>query len=177
MLKKFILICLCLLLLCGCDKAPAPAPTEGPAETEVPKAPDFTPNLVFAATDAFGNAVSQENWPDYSLIMLNFWAVWCPPCLKELPDLQKLQEAYAEQGLLLIGVMVDGVVEDALPYIENHGLTYPIIVAAGDLALRCQDMQYVPTTLFVDPFGNELKEVVGANHFEGWMDIVESLLP
>jgi len=166
MLKKTIILLMLGLLLIsvGC-KAP-------PAER-----PDSSEGLpIFAAQDAFGNTVSQENWANYDLIMLNFWATWCPPCLAELPDLQELWEEYGPRGLLLIGVLTDGTTEDALPHIEQHGLTYPIIAATGDLKLRSRSMQYVPTTLFATPQGEELKEVVGANSFEKWAEIVEELL-
>ncbi|MCL2694763.1 MAG: TlpA family protein disulfide reductase [Clostridiales bacterium] len=175
MTKKpvFILTLALILVLVGCAKAP----TTQPPAAERPDGSEDLPGFVFAAKDAFGNEVSQNDWAEYDLIMLNFWATWCPPCLAELPDLQELWQEYGPQGLLILGVLADGVAADALPYIEQHGLTYPVFAATGDLKLRNRTMQYVPTTLFVTPDGQELKEVVGANSFDGWSKIIEELLP
>ena len=179
----FILLLVLLMLLIGCDKkAPIKPSTTAanaadvPSDESVPKE-ESTPKIVFTAQDAQGNTVSGADWADYNLIMLNFWATWCPPCLAELPDLQKLQEDHAERGLLLVGVLVDGTAEDALPYIGEHGLSYPIIAAAGDLKLLSSKMQYVPTTVFVTPSGLELREEVGSRSYADWAEIVEELLP
>ena len=167
MLKKTIILLMLGLLLIsvGC-KAP-------PAER-----PDSSEGLpIFAAQDAFGNTVSQENWANYDLIMLNFWATWCPPCIRELPELQLLHEAYGERGLLLLGVLTDGKTEDALPLIEQFGLSYSIFTAEGDLKQFSRSVQAVPTSFFLSPSGEELMKVVGSRDYKGWAEIVEDLLP
>jgi len=183
MMKRHILLLfLCLLLLftaCG-KKAPPPVatPTEQP-ETSAQATAQLTdkPTVAFTAQDALGNTVSQEDWADYSLIMLNFWATWCPPCIRELPELQLLHETYGEKGLLLLGVLTDGKTEDALPLIEEFGLSYSIFTAEGDLKVRSRSVQAVPTTFFLTPSGEDLVKVVGSRDYESWAEIVEELLP
>jgi len=185
MMKKhmpILFLCL-LLLLTGCaKKAPPPvtSPTELPEASpvaQVTEQPEDEPALVFTARDALGNSVNQEDWAGYNLIMLNFWATWCPPCIRELPELQLLHEAYGERGLLLLGVLTDGKTEDALPLIEQFGLSYSIFTAEGDLKQFSRSVQAVPTSFFLSPSGEELMKVVGSRDYKGWAEIVEDLLP
>ena len=106
------------------------------------------------------------------LIMINFWEPWCPPCVREMPDLQKLYEKYRGEGFLILGVYstedqessVDKVLADA-------GTTYPILhyVKVFD---RFQT-GYVPTTIFLDEHGDQLGEtLVGSRSAEDWEALI-----
>jgi thiol-disulfide isomerase/thioredoxin len=60
--------------------------------------------------------------------MLNFWATWCGPCLKEIPDLIELQTRYGQQGLQIIGIAIDNE-DDVREFAEKAGMNYPIMVS------------------------------------------------
>jgi thiol-disulfide isomerase/thioredoxin len=80
----------------------------------------------FAAMDLDGQLRNIKEW-DGKLILLNFWATWCPPCLKEIPDFIELQETYGEQGFQVIGIAIDE--EDAVrEYTLEVGMNYPTMV-------------------------------------------------
>src|SRR5690606_26545010 len=68
------------------------------------------------------------------VILVNFWATWCGPCITEIPDLQELYETYGDQGLTVLGVSIeDG--DDALvrEFVAEYAMTYPVAISM-DLA-------------------------------------------
>ena len=84
----------------------------------------------FAAMDLDGQLRNIKEW-DGKLVLLNFWATWCPPCLKEIPAFIELQQTYADQGFQIIGIAIDE--EDAVrEYVDKVGMNYPSLLADGD---------------------------------------------
>jgi thiol-disulfide isomerase/thioredoxin len=84
----------------------------------------------FAAVDLNGQLRNIKEW-DGQLIFLNFWATWCPPCKKEIPDFIELQKAYGDQGLQFVGIAIDN--EHAVAqFAENIGINYPTLVVEAD---------------------------------------------
>jgi thiol-disulfide isomerase/thioredoxin len=193
-LLGILLIAVLLLALAACNlrtTAPeaSPAPVEDNAavpkttpipveESTVPEAEpeDAGPALVFSTTDRDGKTWDESSLSDYSLIMINFWEPWCPPCVGEMPDLAKLSAAYAEQGLLILGIYsTEDMEADVDDVLAKSGTNYPILhyVEAFD---RFQS-GYVPTTVFLNAAGETVGEsYVGSRSYEDWAKIVEGLL-
>lgn len=67
------------------------------------------------------------------VIMLNFFATWCPPCRVELPELVKLRNAYPEKEFLLVGLSVDEDKNAVPPFIKMAGVNYPVYMAGRDI--------------------------------------------
>ncbi len=206
LLKKALILCLlAALLLSGCGggkKTDTPAeepaqeetiPEEPAQEETIPEEPaqeETLPEeptteapysgLSFTTTDRDGNTWDESVFAGHALTMINFWEPWCGPCVHEMPDLQKLQENYADRGLLILGVYsTDGMEADVDSVLKSSGVTYPILhyTEAFD---RFQS-GYVPTTIFVDREGNVLSGsegelYIGSNSYEAWAEIVEGLL-
>ena len=130
-------------------------------------------SLSFSTTALDGSSVDESIFEGQQLIMLNFWESWCGPCVSEMPELERLYQDYKDKGFLLIGVYSteDGVQD----VIGSLGISYPIIKFCDSFAPF--QTGYVPTTVFLDADGNVLGEpVVGANSYEGWAAMVDSLL-
>ena len=89
-------------------------------------------------------------------LLINFWATWCAPCLKEMPMLMDLQAEYGEQGLLVIGIALDDV-QRVRDYIEELGIDYPILGGACDVIETNRDYGNVtgllPFSVLVDKQG------------------------
>ena len=84
----------------------------------------------FAAMDLDGQRRNIKEW-DGKVILLNFWATWCPPCLKEIPDFIELQKDYGEQGFQIIGIAVDD--EQAVrEYATEIGMNYPTMAVQSE---------------------------------------------
>ena len=76
--------------------------------------------------DVSGNQHSVSEWQG-KILVINFWATWCPPCLKEIPEFMALQEQYADKGLQFIGIAIDD--QDAVEeYLVSNKINYPILI-------------------------------------------------
>ena len=85
------------------------------------------PLMEFSLADISGNIRSISEWQG-KILIINFWATWCPPCLKEIPEFIELQSEYAEQNVQFIGIAIDKphLVDDYLSFID---INYPILIA------------------------------------------------
>ncbi|CAG5088358.1 Alkyl hydroperoxide reductase/Thiol-disulfide oxidoreductase [Thermobacillus xylanilyticus] len=108
------------------------------------------------------------------LTMINFWASWCGPCDLEAPDLQELHERHADR-LLLIGVNSTKYdrERDARRFVEEHELTFPILMDRKGNVTELYKVSQFPTTLLVDKDGVIRERVVGVlskTHWEALID-------
>ena len=60
------------------------------------------------------------------VVLLDFWATWCEPCLYELPDLKKLQETFKPRGFTILGVSMDEEPRDVAPFLRENKIPYPV---------------------------------------------------
>ncbi len=139
-----ILLALLGLLAWGLKKAQA-----GPVEKGM--APDFTITSFNGRTVALGDLRGQ-------VVIINFWASWCPPCREEAAYLEETWRKYQDQGVVFIGVDYVDTEKEALAYIEEFDITY---LNGPDVATRISqayNIQGVPETFFVAKNG-ELRGV------------------
>ncbi len=88
------------------------------------------------------------------VVVVNFWATWCPPCRMEIPGFVELQEEFGEEGLTFVGVSLDeGGFEVVRPFAEEMGINYPLVVDDGTVASRFGGVPALPTTFVVGPEG------------------------
>lgn len=178
-MKRTLLVLLAVLLLAGLAVCAAKQTTRtdpAPAEEAEPAADDRAP-LRFRTTDRDGNVWEESAFSGHELTMLNFWEPWCGPCVREMPDLQRLAEAYVDRGFQILGVYsAQGMEEDVDKVLESTGVTYPILHNTEDFALFRSG--YVPTTVFLDENGLVVGEplYVGSKSYEDWETLVLELL-
>jgi thiol-disulfide isomerase/thioredoxin len=80
----------------------------------------------FTLPDTKGIAHNLSQWKG-KVVVLNFWATWCPPCLKEIPEFIKLQKELGGKGLQFIGIAIDDA-QEVEDFIEMHEVNYPVLV-------------------------------------------------
>ena len=96
------------------------------------------------------------------VVLLDFWAVWCRPCIEAFPTLNHLARELADRDVELIGIAVhSGSPEEVADFLKGHELQYPVVVADEDLVYRLDVIGY-PTYLLVGPDGAVYKRYVGA---------------
>ena len=137
-----MLLALALVLTLPCAMA---AKAAGPAEVGKP-APDFELTTldgeVFRLSDQLGKVV-----------FLNIWATWCPPCVAEMPEIQKLADDYPDE-LVVIGVSCDEGRSEVDAFLEEYGYTYPIAMDEGyRIAGILYPSYYIPNSIFIAPDG------------------------
>lgn len=113
------------------------------------------PLPAFSLPDPAGRQHSIQEWRG-KVLVINFWASWCPPCKKEIPDFVALQDRYGARGLQFIGIAV----EDTAPvedFLKTVKINYPVLIGGGEgiaLAHRLGNLvDGVPFTLIVDGAG------------------------
>jgi peroxiredoxin len=110
----------------------------------------------FTLGSATGERVSASDFQG-QVLLVNFWATWCAPCVEEMPMLEALQSEYAGQGLQVLGIALDDV-QQARDFAAGLGITYPVLVGAGDVMLTARQWGnssgQLPYTVLVDRDGN-----------------------
>jgi peroxiredoxin len=110
------------------------------------------PAPVFDLRDDRGRAVSLEQYRG-SLVVMNLWASWCPPCRAEMPDLQRLAEAEAGQGIAVVGVNEGESPQQARAFAASLGIRFPIWVDGRQQYGRAYNALGLPTTVILDREG------------------------
>ena len=123
-----------------------------------PQVGDPAPN--FTLPDLAGRAHSLEEYRG-RVVVLNYWATWCPPCVDEMPSLEKLHRALSEKGLTVLAVSVDERFEDIGEFVDSFGLTFTILHDEGMKTSRSYQTFKYPETYIIDRDGRVKSKVVG----------------
>lgn len=86
------------------------------------------------------------------VVMLNFWATWCPPCRKEMPDLEALYKQFGQQGLVILGISDDDP-EKVREFVQKQGTTYPVLLDPGSKVNELLHINGIPKTFVYDREG------------------------
>ncbi|MFI3187490.1 MAG: TlpA disulfide reductase family protein [Methylococcaceae bacterium] len=132
----------------------------------------------FNLSDLSGHQHNMSEWRG-KIIVINFWATWCPPCRKEIPDFIAVQEQYADQGLQFIGIALEDP-EPVAEYLTTIKLNYPILLG-GDNGINLShqlgnSIDAVPYTLIVDRQGNIVDRHPGEFSKEQLLTVITPLL-
>ena len=96
------------------------------------------------------------------VVVLDFWATWCPPCRAEIPDFIALQKKYSAVGLAVIGVSVDQAsLKTVKAFAEKNGINYPVVLADNKIVDSFGGIDGLPTTFIIDRKGNIVKQHLG----------------
>lgn len=138
-------------------------------------------SVTFEGTDLEGNAVSSDILSHSKLTMVNVWATYCGPCLREMPALGELAAEYDAEDFQLIGIVSD-VMEGAdqstaESLVRETGASYPHLLLNESIYLGLlSDVTAVPTTFFLNQEGAVLDTVVGAMEKDAWEEKINELL-
>lgn len=110
-------------------------------------------------------------------MVLNFWATWCPPCKREIPELSRLQDSLRSEPASVVGVAVSsGSRQEIRNFGEEYGINYPIWLSDPGTAATEYRAVGLPTTLLVDRRGIIRRRYMGAQSYESLRDDVRALL-
>ena len=115
----------------------------------------------FTLKDLSNKDVSLSDF-EGKVIILNFFATWCPPCRHEVPDFVELYNEYNDDGLVIIGVAQDREGVSAVkPFAEKNNITYPVLIDDGSASKLYGPIRAIPTTLIIDREGNIANKFIG----------------
>ncbi len=116
---------------------------------------------VFALRDDRGASVSLDRYRG-RVVLMNLWASWCPPCRAEMPDLQRLANAYAGKPIVIVGVNEGESPERARAYADSLRIAFPIWVDVSQRYGRTYAALGLPTTVILDRRGVVVRGFDGA---------------
>jgi cytochrome c biogenesis protein CcmG, thiol:disulfide interchange protein DsbE len=108
-----------------------------------------------------GSVVSLDDYRG-QVVLVNFWASWCPPCRVEMPGFERVYRERRDQGFVILGIATDTHAEDAIrEFIAEHDITYPILLANRQVIQDYGGIRSLPETFLVDREGVIRHRIIG----------------
>lgn len=153
-MNKCTIFTVCILILLAVPAwAVPPAPWEADELIGKP-APDFT------LKDLEGATVSLKSLRG-KVVLVNFWATWCPPCRIEMPSMNGLYEKFKGKGLMILGVSSDQSEEQIRKFLEKTQVTFPILLDSENTIAPIYKVIALPTSYIIDRDGVLVKKIFG----------------
>ena len=122
-----------------------------------------------------GDSITLSNLKG-KVVMIDFWASWCPPCRQEAPSLAQVYKEYQDQDVEFIGISIWDRINDAKDYVERFGITYPSGLDAQGTILVDYGVRGIPEKLFIDPQGRLVAKFIGPSSMEGLRETLDQML-
>lgn len=111
------------------------------------------------------------------VVLLDFWATWCPPCRREIPGFIELQDRYGPDGLVVVGVSLDDAGPEVVEaFAEKTGINYPLAMGNREVLKAAGGVEALPTTLVIDREGRLIERHVGYTTKERFEKDIQPLL-
>ena len=143
--------------------APTPRVIRGRAQTESRVAPDFEVETFDGETLRLSDLIG-------NVVVLNFWASWCPPCRWEMPSFEQISQEYRDDDVMFVGIAMSDTLEDASEFARASGVTYPLALDTTSEIVRDYEVYSLPTTFFIDVDGRIQRRLTSAAN-EGMLKV------
>jgi peroxiredoxin len=171
MIKKVIaavalMVLLTVAIVQAMDKKEEPVSKKDSGIAIGEKAPDFQVKTLTGETVKLSDYKGKK-------VMLNFWATWCPPCKAEMPDMQQFYEK-GHDDLVILAVNIDPHL-DVQGFVNEMGITFPILLDEEDQVNTSYKVISIPTTYFIDKKGKIVEKFTGAMPLEAMEQYAEDI--
>ena len=126
----------------------------------------------FTLTDLSGKSWTLKDLKG-KVVLLNFWATWCPPCRKEMPDLEALSRCFEPQGLVILGID-DEEARTIQPFIKQQGITYPVLLDPGRKVNTLFQIEGIPKTFVYDRGGKLVSQSIDMRTQKQFLEMLAS---
>ncbi len=169
-----------LLLVVGCESRPgrAQGADQDPfKQLNLTRATPPTAAPVFTVPRPAGRALSLTDYKG-RVVLLNFWATWCPPCREEMPSMEHLYQRYRDRGFVVLALSIDRNLAAVPPFVEEFRLTFPIGLDSKTVVVELYRVRALPTTVLIDRGGQVVAGAAGARDWDSPAAhaVVETLL-
>jgi thiol-disulfide isomerase/thioredoxin len=129
----------------------------------------------FKATDVTSGKKITLSAYKGKVVVLNFWATWCPPCVGEIPDLIKLNKTYGDK-LVVLGASVDNGPDVAKDFVKKNKVDFPVFMADSAMQKAYGGIPSIPTTFIINANGEIVEKIVGGNKYDVFVKKVKPYL-
>lgn len=163
----FIIGVLALIIVAMIAIKPPAEPRKAVSEKEIPhekaavKKTGFKLAPEFSLKDINGAEKKLSDFKD-KVVIIDFWATWCPPCREEIPHFIDLYSQYKDQGLEIIGIALDQDGERKVPaFAASNNINYTVLLGGEEVSDLYGGISAIPTTFVLDRDGNIVKKYIG----------------
>lgn len=176
--SRYLVIALLLVaLVAGCGrggKEKNAGTATGQAAATAAAGPEF------ALKDLNGNVVRLADLRG-EVVIVDFWATWCPPCRQSLPHLQSISDEFGGRGVKVLGIAMDDQGESVVrPFVAKHNLTFTVLLPDNQVDQTFGGVRALPTTFVIGPDGKIFKKLVGFDPNstpQALLDAIKTLRP
>jgi len=137
------------LVMAGCSPSSAQGVEVGN------QAPDFQLQSLDGQTVSLGDLQGKP-------VLINFWATWCSPCRGEMPYIQEIYEEWSDRGLVVLAINIGESSSKAEEFMQSYNLSFTVLLDTKQDVAQKYNIQYIPTTFFIDKDGIIQDKVIGA---------------
>ncbi|TVO75245.1 TlpA disulfide reductase family protein [Sedimenticola selenatireducens] len=96
-------------------------------------------------------------------VLINFWATWCPPCIEEMPELERFHAAHKDKDAMVVGVNMEDIeLAELKEFVESMFISYPVLLAPSDGTTVLGRISALPTSLLISPQGELIERRIGS---------------
>ena len=178
-MKKFLILISAVIFVLGfigCKKNVKVEPSEinkTKAPVEKTESAEMAPNFDLTSTN--GKSIKLSDYRG-KVVIVDFWATWCPPCRKGIPDLIELQKEFKD-NLVVIGVSLDqDTKSDVVPFMKKYGINYPIVYGDNQVIMDYGSINAIPTSFVIDKTGKIVDKHIGLVPKSEYVDKIKEIL-
>lgn len=156
MMRKFVLLLLLTLALPGAAIEPGKGLTEMPGHPQAP---------AFELEDIDGKV---HRLSDYrgKVLIVNFWATWCPPCRAEMPSMERAWKKTRKEGIVVLAINVGEDADTIFQFTADYPVTFPLLMDQDSEVVGPWGVRGLPTTYVVDPQGRIIYRAIGGREWD-----------
>lgn len=119
---------------------------------------DLAPGFTLKLTD--GKDIKLSNYKG-KIVIIDFWATWCPPCRRGIPDMIDIQKKY-QRDVVIIGISLDRETKpDVVPFIKKYEINYPVAYGTTEVVVAFGNIEAIPTSFIIDKSGQIVDKHIG----------------